>query len=205
MSFLCLSSLAINVAHIVCIQSDDTNYTIQTSRTYRASCDGPPAMNYSYPEHFIFPKESADGHTIRSWVACHANQVWPNAVKMKKAQAQHSQAQHLEQEEPKRKEREPYVPPKQRKEQAAKEARERAQKDEEAQKAEEALKAQEDREEEELLREAIAPRHVSVALRRLNENIRRDSPSGSRSASPFKGLTSPPGTGLKAIGPHLTK
>jgi hypothetical protein len=102
MTFLCLSRVLINTAHIVAILTEGKDYTVQTSRTYASQYAGPAAGNlsYSYPEHFTIPKESDDGAIIRSWLACQSFQPWPNA-KEKKQHERKQKRKDAKAEEPK--------------------------------------------------------------------------------------------------------
>ena len=131
MSFLTLSTLILNTAHIIAIQTETADYVILTSRTYTAGYQVDAGrFEYSYPERFVISKASVDGGIIRAWLS------------QKKVKVQKPQQPQPQQE-------------------------------------------QQD-----------SPRHVSAALRRLNENIRRESPLGSRSASP---------AGLKATACYLSQ
>ena len=163
MSFLCLSNLILNTAHIVAIQMEPTEYVILTSRTYTAGYGVDKSQfEYSYPERFTISKTSADGAAVRSLIQCLSHQAWPNAVQVKKAKKQPQKPQ----QQPQQPQQQPQGP----------------------QPLRDCYAQQPPIDEEEaLLREATThepPRHVSAALRRLNENIRRESPLGSRSASP---------------------
>jgi hypothetical protein len=182
MTFLCLSRVLINTAHIVAILTDGGEYTIQTSRTYASQYGGAAAGNlsYSYPEHFRVPKESADGAVIRSWIACQTFQPWPNAKQQSKQQRKilRKQKAVAEPQEPKAPQ-EPQVA--------------RAPEPAEEPKAPQPPQAMPKTFEEvnALLEDSALPRHASAALRRLNEHLRNSpggSPSLSRSASPFRAL-----------------